>query len=136
MPTITNPGMIKALVTAFLLNDRDKGNAGLAVGYSASYVRNGNCAKLWDRSDVKAELKRQEIELIKKTGYTKEEAQHELEEARELAMRLNQPSAAVSASNTKMRLHGYDQMAAQHESTVIVINPPQQRTKVESEVVE
>ncbi len=138
MPTVTNPGVIGAMVQAFLTNGMDKGQAGLSVGYSQSYVKNGNCAKLWDRPDVKIELKRQQLELIKKTGYTKEQAQYELEEARLLAISINQPSAAVSAINTNMRLHGMDQIAPS-DATVIIINPPksiESRKTVESETIE
>lgn len=136
MPTITNPGVIKALVRAFMLNNRDEGAAMREIGYTNGYSTNGHCAKLFARSDVKAELKRQEIELIKKTGYSKAEAQHELEQARELAMQINQPSAAVSASNTKMRLHGMDQVESHRESTIIVINPPSNVKKTDCEVIE
>lgn len=124
MPTITNIGVIPALVNAYLINGRDKSTALTDIGYKQTYARSTKGMKLFDRGDVIAEVRAQELALIAKTGYTKEQAQLELEQARELAGRLNQPSACVSAVTAKMRLHGMDQPEARKDSTVIVINPP------------
>ena len=135
MPTITNPGVIKALATAFILNGRDKGAAMQKIGYSVGYSTTGNSTKLFKREDVIAELRRQEIELLKKTGLTKEDFAFDLEEAKRLGMKIKQPSAAVSAINTNMRLHGMDQIAPS-EQTVIIINPPKSVRSVESEVID
>ena len=135
MPTITNPGVIEAMVTAFLSNGMDKGKAGLLVGYSQSYVKNGNCAKLWDRADVRVEIKRQRTELVRKMGFTKENAHVQLDEDRDFARKCGQAGSAVSSTNTKMRLYGMDQIAPS-DATVIVINPPTSVRSVESEVVD
>lgn len=135
MPTITNPGVLQVLVSAFILNGRDKGEAMRKTGYSEGYSTNGNCAKLFERSDVIAEIRKQEIELIRKTGLSKEHFAYDLEEAKRLGMKINQPSAAVSAINTNMRLHGMDQIAPS-DQTVIVINPPSNVKNVESEVLD
>lgn len=134
MPTITNPGVIEAVVTAYLLNDCNEALAGIAVGYKRTYVYNGEYSKLFERQDVIAEIKRQRLELVKKTGFTKENAHVQLDEDREFARKMGQAGAAVSSTNTKMRLYGMDQIAPS-DATVIVINPPDSRKKVESEVV-
>ncbi len=110
MPTITNPGVIPALVTAFLLNDSDKGAAMRDIGYSENYSTNGHCAKLFDRADVKTEIRRQRVELIKKTGYSKEQAHQDLIDDRRLARDQKQPSAAISADSQLIRLYGMDQV--------------------------
>ena len=138
MPTITNPGVITAIVSAFLANGMNKGDAALSVGYSESYIRNGDCAKLWDRSDVQAELRSQRLELARKTGYSKEQASVDLDEDRQLARELKQPSVGVSATAAKIRLYGMDQMAGS-DATVIIISPPAQISSpksVESRVID
>ncbi len=108
MPVITSPGVVKALVTAYLALDRGKAAAAMSIGYSKNYAQNGNCALLFDRPDVMAEIDRQEIELIKETGYTLEQCQYEYDQARRHAIGLKQPSAEVSAITGKARLHGHD----------------------------
>jgi len=66
----------------------------------------------------------------------------DLDEDRQLARELKQPSVGVSATAAKIRLYGMDQMAGS-DATVIIINPPKQieskenRVKsIESEVIE
>lgn len=113
------------IVSAYLANGLDKGAAALSMGYSESYIRNGDCAKLWDRSDVKVELRKQRLELTRKTGFSKEQASVDLDEDRHLARTLKQPSAAISATQAKIRLYGMDQMASS-DQTIIIINPPKQ----------
>ena len=108
MPTITNPGVIKALVTAYLVKDRDKGLAMREVGYSETYSTTGNCTKLFERLDVTAEIRRQEVELLKENGYSVQEYQQDLKEDRSLARTLSQPSAAVSATVAMGRSMGHD----------------------------
>ena len=138
MPTITNPGVIPAMVTAFLINGRDKGKAGLEVGYSQSYVKNGDCAKLWDRSDVRLELKRQEIELRKKTGRTLEEIDYMYQHAYDLAEQRGDPNTnSMNGSALGIaRLHGFDKDNNLKDPTVIIINPPKSVKNVESEVID
>lgn len=138
MPTITNPGVIQELVAFYLANGLDKGIAGLSVGYSESYVKNGDCAKLWNRQDVQVELRKQRLELARKTGFTKEQASVDLDEDRQLARILKQPSAAISATSAKIRLYGMDQTAGS-DQTIIIISPPvptNSPKRVESEVIE
>ncbi len=58
--------------------------------------------------DVKAELRRQEVALLEKNGYSIEEYQQDLKEDRVLARDLKQPSAAVSATVAMGRSMGHD----------------------------
>jgi hypothetical protein len=137
MPTITNPGVIEAIATGFLDNDLDKGEGLRAAGYTDSYSKSAKGLKLYDRQDLKAGIKQARLELIKRTGYTKEQATQDLIDDRQLARDLNQPSAAISANSQLIRLYGMDQMDNKRDSTVIIINPPQTSPKrVESEVIE
>lgn len=138
MPTITNPGVIEALITAYLSNGLLKSNAMLSIGYAEGYANTGNCTKLFERSDVLVELRTQRLELARKTGFTKEQASVDLDEDRQLARELKQPSVGVSATSAKIRLYGMDQMAGS-DATVIIISPPKQLNspkRVESEVLE
>ena len=137
MPTITNPGVIATLVNAYLITGRDKVGALIKTGYSKTYANNGKGARLFERQDVLVEIKRQELALIKKTGYTKKQATQDLIDDRQLARDLNQPSAAISANSQLIRLYGMDQMDNKRDSTVIIINPPAAANakSVESEIV-
>ena len=104
------------------------------AGYSNNYSITGNSTKLFKRPDVLAEIKRQQAELIKKTGYSKEQAHQDLMDDRQLARDQRQPSAAISADSQLIRLYGMDQIDSHKETTVIIINPPAK--KVDSEVIE
>ena len=138
MPTITNLGVIPALITAYITNGMDKAASMVHIGYSEGYSTSGNSTKLFERSDVKAELKKQQLELIKKNGYSKQQATQDLMDDRQLARECKQPSAAISANTALIRLYGMDQMAGS-DATVIIISPPKQLNspkRVESEVLE
>lgn len=140
MPTITNPGVIQALVTAYLISGCNEAAAGIEVGYSENYVYNGEYSKLFERADVLGEIAKQRLELIAKTGYTKEQAHAELDENRRLALDLKQPSAATQASTAKIRLYGMDQADSRQDAVVIVIRPPaaalNNAKSVESEIID
>lgn len=140
MPTITNPGVLEALATAFLKTNCDKSAAMQEIGYSKNYSTTGNCSKLFARPDVLGEIAKQRLELIAKTGYTKEQAHAELDENRRLALDLKQPSAATQASTAKIRLYGMDQADSRQDAVVIVIRPPSaalnNAKSVESEIID
>lgn len=61
--------------------------------------------------------------VAEKTGYTMEVGLAKVLHAYEVAEKLNQPAAMVSAVVTANRMHGYDKDAAIGEKTVIVIGP-------------
>ncbi len=73
------------------------------------------------KSYLMDEIDRRKAELSAETGYTVEQAQKEYEEARELAMRINQPAAAAGAVTGKARLFGMDKDAG-GKDTVTVVN--------------
>lgn len=127
MPTITNPCVIQTIVETFLSNGMDKCNALVKTGYKLNYARSTKGMKLFDRSDVKAELRKQREELAKKTGFSKEQASVDLDEDRQLARELKQPSAAISATNTKMRLYGMDQIAGTDNVDTKPLTPEEQQ---------
>jgi hypothetical protein len=135
MPTITNPGVIEQLVTEYLLKDCNQAAAGLAIGYSENYVYNGEYSKLFERDDVLAEIRRQRAELQAKTGFSVEQMHAQIQEDRDFARSLKQPSAASTSSNQLMRLHNMDQVAST-DAVQIVINPPTSPKRVESEIIE
>lgn len=142
MPTITNPAVISLIINHYLSNGLDKCNALIKIGYSESYSRSQKGTELFNRPDVKKELRKQQLALIKKTGYSKEQATQDMMDDRQLARDCKQPSAAISANQALIRLYGMDQMAGS-DATVIIINPPKQieskenRIKsIESEVIE
>ncbi|HDZ86468.1 MAG TPA: hypothetical protein ENH57_02120 [Actinobacteria bacterium] len=97
----------------------------MEVGYSKAYVYNGEYSKLWDRQDVKAELDRQEVALREKAGRSVAQIDWMYQKAYDLAMDINQPSAAGSNTTGIARLYGMDKDAGGGEQTVIVISPPQ-----------
>lgn len=107
----------------------------MKIGYSKNYAQNGNCGLLFERDDVLAEIDRQEVELIKKTGYSKEQAQYEYEQARKLAMKINQPSAAATNILGKARLHGLDHDAGPGAAG-LTINVTTDRKVIENKEIE
>ena len=70
-----------------------------------------NGCRILTKANIKAEIKRQELELLEKTGYSKEQAHQDLIDDRQLARDRGQPSAAISADSQLIRLYGMDQMA-------------------------
>ncbi len=134
MVQINNPGVIPALVTAYLVNNRNKALAAIEIGYSQTYAKNGDCALLFERDDVKAELRRQEVELIKITGYSKEQAHQDLMDDRQLARDQKQPSAAISADSQLIRLYGMDQQAT--SGAGLTINVTTDRKVIDNKEIE
>lgn len=136
MPTITNPEVIEAISTAFIACNLDMGAGLRAAGYSDSYSKSAKGLRLYDRPDLRAGIKRARLALVAKTGFTKAEAHAELDENRQLALELKQPSAATQASTAKIRLYGMDQQESKQEATVIVISPPVAAKRIESKVID
>lgn len=107
----------------------------LAVGYSQSYASTlGH--KLYKNIKVIKAISQIKAKLAEKIGYSVEQAQREYEEARLLAMKVNQPAAASTAVTGKARLYGMDKDAGGGEKTIIIISPKAGPKPVESEVVD
>lgn len=126
------------IASTYCLNGFEKVKALLSVGYSKTYANNVGL-KLFDNDKVKLAVARIQNVQAAKTGYTVEQAQEEYEEARILAMKVNQPAAAASATTGKARLYGFDKDAAIGEKTVIIISPriaPQGPQQVDTRAIE
>lgn len=101
-------------------------NGALAVrdtpGYSNSCARQ-TARRLITNDYIKKEIAKKQGELVKKQGYSIEQAEREYEAARALAMQIRRPAAAAAAVTGKARLYGMDKDVQQGEKTVIVIGP-------------
>lgn len=73
-------------------------------------------------SNLMKEIEAKRAELALKTEYTVKAAEQEYEEARVLAIQLNQPGAAVAAVTGKARLYGMDKDNVRERQERISIN--------------
>ena len=110
------------IASTYCTNGFEKVKALLAVGYSKHYANHVGL-KLFDNDKVKLAVVRIQNIQVAKTGYSVEQAQAEYEEARALAIKINQPAAAATAVTGKARLFGFDKDANIGEKTVIIISP-------------
>lgn len=116
--------------------DSNATQAALRAGYAANSVNKTGPANLV-KIGIKQAIDKLRVKLAEKIGYTVEQAQREYEEARALAMKVNQPAAAATAITGKARLYGMDRDAGGGEKTVIIISPKvAEPKKVESEVID
>ena len=124
----------QAIAVEYHANGFQKVMALLSVGYSKSYA-NKVGLKLYDNDLVKRAIAKIQAGLAVKTGYTVADALQEYEDARILAMRINQPAAASTATTGKARLFGFDKDSGGGEKTVIIISPKAPK-QVKSEVID
>lgn len=94
----------------------------ILAGYS-KIGADGNAHRLIVKDRIRQAIAKKQMVLAKKQGYSVEQAQIEYEEARALAMKINQPAAAATAVTGKARLFGFDKDANIGEKTVIIISP-------------
>lgn len=111
------------IASTYCTNGFQKVRALLSVGYAKSYANSKTGLKIYDNAKVKLAIKRIQNVQVAKTGYTVEQAQAEYEEARALAIKINQPAAAATAVTGKARLFGFDKDANIGEKTIIIISP-------------
>ncbi|KKN16745.1 hypothetical protein LCGC14_0972820 [marine sediment metagenome] len=107
MPSITNQETVDAIAQEYCTNGLIKSKALKAVGYTNRYAETRGL-KLYDNVRVKAAIAKVLAKLAAQTAFTTDVAQSEYEQARQLALKCNQPSAAVSATTGKARLYGMD----------------------------
>ena len=112
-----------AIAAEYCTNGFQKVLALLRLGYKSSYATSKTGLQIYDNVLVKTAIARIQATQVAKTGYTVEQAQAEYEEARALAIRINQPAAAATAVTGKARLFGFDKDANIGEKTVIIISP-------------
>ena len=116
-----------AIASAYTTNGLKKVEALLSVGYSINYAKNGGL-KLFDNHSVKQSIAKIEALTVTKTARTIESLDLMQQAAYDLAMRLNQPSAAVSAGTAIARLYGMDKDAGIKPAPDVVIDDSARET--------
>ena len=114
--------------------DSNATQAALRAGYAGSSVRWCGCTNL-TKPNVRQEIARLRADIAVITGYMVEECQREYEEARQLAIRTNQPAAAATATTGKARLYGFDKDNSLNSEKTVIIIAPKHPKRVESEVI-
>jgi len=71
-------------------------------------TRNEAASRLLANSKVGARVAELQAHHLRRHDVTVDSLTEEFEDARDLAMSINQPSAAISATSGKARLHGHD----------------------------
>lgn len=107
MPTISDKHTINLIAYNFVSNGRNKEKALLDADYSKSYARSKGMKLYEDKRLVKA-IEQLERKELAKSGRTVHELDQLYEAAYNEAMRLKQPSAAVSSVTGIARLYGLD----------------------------
>lgn len=109
MPSIKDQPTIIALAKEYCSNGRNKTEAMVTIGYSRHYADGGRGqGMVYGNDRVKAAIAEVDAGNAAEAGYTVEQCQKEYEQARQLGISLNQPSAVVSAVTGKARLYGFD----------------------------
>jgi predicted ATP-grasp superfamily ATP-dependent carboligase len=108
MPTISDPNVVRAIAREYIANGRNKVQALIEAGYKPSYARTVKGMSLYEKEAVKAAIAGYEADKRVDATMTVERVQGMYEEARQLAITNNQPSAAVSAVTGIARLYGMD----------------------------
>lgn len=118
----------------FYLNDQIKSVALIEAGYSKSYATHGGL-KLFDNVRVKSAILKIQTEMKARFNGSVEQSVKDYEAARQLAMRINQPAAAVSAIRWRDGLFGLQTGDKSQEQTVIVISPKTPKVVDSNEIV-
>lgn len=102
--------------------DFNASQAALRAGYSKNGIAQ-TAHNLLINTYVKQEIVRLQQKLARKTAYTQETGLAKLLHAYDVAEKLRQPSAMVSAVIGANRMHGFDKDANIGEKTIIIISP-------------
>lgn len=108
MPTISDPNVVKAIAREYVANGHNKPQALITVGYKPSYANSGKGTGLYQKEVVIKAIAAYEADMRVDSTMTVAKVQSMYEEARQLAITNNQPSAAVSAVTGIARLYGMD----------------------------
>ena len=110
MPCIKDKSTVEAIARGFISNKRNKYKGLKAAGYAHRYAL--TCGqKLYEDIRVKEAIARIDAVSVKKSKRTVQTIDDMQQAAYDLAMRLKQPSAAVSAGTAIARLYGMDKDA-------------------------
>ena len=124
---------VNAIAQAYFECDMVKSKALQTVGYSKNYAEHTGL-KLFDNDRVKAVISKMQAEMKARFNGSVEQSVKDYEAARQLAMRINQPAAAVSAIRWRDGLFGLQTGDKGQEQTVIIISPKVK--PVESKVID
>ncbi len=120
---------VNAIAQAFFECDMVKSKALQVVGYSKNYAEH-NGLKLFDNDRVKAAISKLQAETKARLKGSIEQSVKDYEAAMRLAMKINQPAAAVSAIRWRDGLFGLQTGDKGQEQTVIVISPKQDKRTI------
>lgn len=107
MPSISDQHTVNLIASNFVSNGRNKEKALIDADYSKSYARAKGWKLYGDKRLIKA-IERLEAQGMAKSGRTVEDIDSMQQAAYDLAIRLEQPAAAVSAGTALARLYGMD----------------------------
>lgn len=124
---------VNAIAQAFFECDMVKSKALQTVGYSKNYAEHTGL-KLFDNDRVKAVISKIQIEAKARLNGSVEQSVKDYEAARQLAMRIKQPAAAVSAIRWRDGLFGLQTGDKSEEKTIIIISP--KRKVIDSKVID
>jgi hypothetical protein len=130
MPTITDPNVVRAIAREYVANGHNKPQALIAAGYKPSYANSGKGTGLYQKQAVKDAIAAYEADMRVDSAMTVERVQQMYLDAIDLAVKNNQPSAAVSGITGIARLYGMDKQTTVSEHT------PDQPEGKEAEVLD
>ncbi len=126
MPNIKDDSTVEAIAREFCSNGRNKAEAMLDVGYEPSYARGGRGqGMVYGNERVKAAIARIDSKTEARSEYDVDQCDKQYSEIITLAIKLKQPSAAVSAITGRARLRGWDKDTHVNEDTASAISPDQ-----------
>ncbi len=116
--------------------DLNATQAAIRAGYAIKCAQQIGSENL-SKPLIKAAINKVQQDLKQIMAGSREKSARDYEEARQLALRINQPAAAVSAIRWRDGLFGLQSLDNNKtDATVIIINPPKSVRSVESEVIE
>ena len=121
MPSIKDPNTVTAIAKAYCANGRKKEEALLTAGYKPSYA-NSYCGKIWEDKRIIDACNIEQARIEAKTGFTREVAEAELDEARVIAERKQAPNDMIAATRAKAKLYGLE--TERIESVLVDSGPP------------
>ena len=126
MPSIKDQSTVEAIAREYCSNGRNKTEALKAIGYSKSYYEGGRSAEVvWGNERIIEAIRDIDASNAEESSYTVAQCQLEYEEARQMGITLNQPSAVVSAITGKARLFGFDKDNQLQTDTPAELTPEQ-----------
>lgn len=109
-----------AFVREYLI-DRNATQAAIRAGYSADTAKQQG-SRLLTYADVQRAVEAKEQRLQQKADVTIESIAKELDDARDMAAKVGQPAAMVSAAMGKAKLYGLIIDKSQNENRSVIVN--------------